>query len=194
VAWLEGASPVLVIDGGDVAGAIPGATVLRHETSGAPGLPFHFPDPRRLPAKDGAYRAVVLSDVLDKVIDHGAALDEVLRVLAPGGRLVVAQTLAPDDFEERAVWNAIAKMREPRHASSPSSRQVAAMVSGLGLTVLKEAAWEEACDPTVTARSAEAMRLATMLDAAVARGSDHVIRDGKLVLSRRAWLLGKAPA
>jgi hypothetical protein len=191
-AWLDGASPVLVVDGDGSGADFPGARVLRHETNGAPGLPFHFPDARRLSFRDGEFRAVVLAGVVDEVIDAGAAFDEACRVTAKGGVVLVEQAVAPEDFEERAIWNAIAGMRDPRHTSTPSARQLAAMVAGLRMEVLREASWEDEADAAATLRPDVADRLAAMVAAAAARGAAAVVRDGALVVPRRASLLRRA--
>jgi len=192
--WIAESAPILVVDGSGpdaVAPTFAGATIVRHETSGAPGLPFHDRDPRRLawPADERPFRAVALADVLDKVLDVAFAIDEALRVVVDPATLVVVQTVAPEDFEERAIWNALAKMRDPRHAWTPSARQLAAQISALRMQTVREAAWEESVDPAATLRPDVADRLARMIDAAAARGADDVIRDGAFVASRRAWLL-----
>lgn len=44
----------------------------------------------RLPVRDGAFDAVLMLDVLEHVADERRALDEVARVLRPGGRLVLS--------------------------------------------------------------------------------------------------------
>lgn len=188
-AWIADASPALVVDGDGSGASYPGAHVLVHATHGVPGLPFHFPDPRRLPFAAGEFKAVVLADVMDQVIDTGAALDEARRVLAKGGLLLVAQTIAPEDFEERAIWNAVAGMRDRRHTTTPSPRQFAAMISGLEMETVKDAAWEETCAATAKSRPDCAERLALLVAAAAARGAQGVVRDGALVLARRASLL-----
>jgi hypothetical protein len=193
--WI--ASPALLVDGTGpglepAAAILPAQTVVRHETSGGPGLPFHFPDPRRLAADSGAFQSVALVEVLDKVIDVGAAADEAARVVVAGGELVVVQSVAPEDFEQRAIWNAVAKMRDPRHASTPSSRQLGGMISGLKMEIVREAVWDEAVDPTLTLRPECADGLALMIAAATARGATDVVRDGALVVERRAWRLRRA--
>jgi SAM-dependent methyltransferase len=192
-AWIADARRVLVVDGGgpdaDPASAsFPNATVLRHETAGAPGLPFHDRDTRRLAFADASFEAVVLVDVLDKVLDAGTAIDDALRVLAPGGSLLLVQVAAPEEFEARAAWNAIASMRDARHAWTPSPRQLAAQVSSLGLSAERDAAWDEDVDVSATARPGVAPALARMAAAAARRQGD-VVRDGALVGLRRAWLL-----
>ena len=57
----------------------------------------HFPgvhaylssEPRRLPYADGSFQAVLSCGVLEHVLDPDASLDELARVLAPGGTLYV---------------------------------------------------------------------------------------------------------
>lgn len=187
-------APSLVVDGTGpglepAAAIFPSQAIVRHETSSGPGLPFHFPDPRRLAAQSGAFQSVALVEVFDKVIDVGAAVDEAARVVAAGGDLVVVQAAGPEDFDQRALWNAIAKMRDPRHASTPSARQLGGMISGLKMQIVHEAIWDETVDPTLTLRPELADRLALMLAAATARGATDVVRDGALVVERRAWRL-----
>jgi len=199
--WTQGAGALLVVDGSGpglepAADMFPEQTVLRHETTGGPGVPFHFPDPRRPPHPDGKfdhfYGSVVLADVFDKVIDVGAAVDAAMEVVICHGELVVVQAVGPDDFEQRAIWNAIARMRDPRHASTPSSRQLGGIISGLKMEIVHEAIWDEAVDPALTLRPEFADRLALMIAAATARGATEVLRDGALVVERRAWRLRRA--
>jgi SAM-dependent methyltransferase len=192
-AWIANARRVLVVDGTGpgappLGRAFASARVLRHETSGTPGLPFHDRDPRRLPFADASFDAVVLADVLDKVLDAGTALDEALRMLAPAGALLLAQVVAPEEFEARAAWNALARMRDARHAWTPSARQLAAQVSGLRLAAERDASWDEDVDVSATLRPEASAELA-LLCAAAEQRHDGVVRDGELVAQRRAWLL-----
>lgn len=192
-AWIAGARRVLVVDGSGPGAAPIGesfasATVLRHETSAAPGLPFHDRDARRLPYADASFDAVVLADVLDKVLDGGTAFDESLRVLAPAGALLLVQVVSPEEFEARATWNALAHMRDARHAWTPSARQLAAQVSSLRLVTEQEASWDEDVDVSATLRPDASAELA-LLAAAAAQRHEAVVCDGALVAQRRAWLL-----
>lgn len=191
--WIAGARRVLVVDGSGpgvapLADVFASATFVRHETSGATGLPFHDRDTRRLAFADASFDAVVLADVLDKVLDAGTALDDALRVLAPAGSLLLVQVVAPEEFEARAAWNAIARLRDLRHAWTPSARQLAAQVSSLRLAAERDAAWDDDVDAAATARPDAAASLALMNAAAAVR-QRGVVEDGALVAARRAWLL-----
>jgi SAM-dependent methyltransferase len=58
-------------------------------------------DALRLPFPDDAFDAVVCSEVLEHIPDYEAAIDEVVRVLAPGGRLGVS---VPRRGPEQVCW------------------------------------------------------------------------------------------
>lgn len=198
--WIAGAGGILIVDGSGPgveppAEMFPEQTVLRHETCGGPGLPFDDRDPRRLPLPGGdankRYGAIVLADVLDEVLDVGFAIDDAWRTVISGASLIVVQTVAPEDYEERAIWNAIARMRDPRHTWTPSSKQLTTLYSGLSMTMKEDAEWDELIDPTTTLRPDVADRLALMVAAAAAREATSVVRDGALVVARRATLLGR---
>jgi hypothetical protein len=195
--WIAGASPTLVVDGSgpgleSAETMFPGRPSLRHETSGGRGLPFHFPDQRRLaPPGDevSLHGAIALVDVLDKVIDVGPAVDDAVRLLTADGVLVVVQSVAPDDFEQRAVWNAVARLRDPRQTWTPSARQFATIASGLGLRPDREATWSESVDAATTLRPELATQLASLVADADARSATEVVRDGAFHVVRRAVLL-----
>ena len=58
-------------------------------------LPLAAADATRLPFADGAFDVVTISFGLRNVVDHRAALGEMLRVTRPGGRLVVCEFSSP---------------------------------------------------------------------------------------------------
>ena len=55
-------------------------------------------DATELPYEDGSMDAVVLTAVLGEIPDPGAALQEIRRVLRPGGRLVVGELFGDPHF------------------------------------------------------------------------------------------------
>ncbi|HWS58469.1 MAG TPA: demethylmenaquinone methyltransferase [Actinotalea sp.] len=60
-----------------------------------PGLPFTAGDATRLPFADASFDAVTISFGLRNVVDTAAGLAEMLRVVRPGGRLVVCEFSRP---------------------------------------------------------------------------------------------------
>jgi demethylmenaquinone methyltransferase/2-methoxy-6-polyprenyl-1,4-benzoquinol methylase len=56
-----------------------------------PELQFEFADAMALPFEDRIFDAVTISFGLRNVQDHKVALGEMLRVLKPGGRLVICE-------------------------------------------------------------------------------------------------------
>jgi ubiquinone/menaquinone biosynthesis C-methylase UbiE len=58
-------------------------------------------DGRRLPFPDASFDAVICSEVLEHIPDYRAVLDEIARVLKPGGRLCVS---VPRPWCERICW------------------------------------------------------------------------------------------
>lgn len=58
-------------------------------------------DVRRLPFPDRHFHAVICSEVLEHIPEHHHAIDELVRILKPGGHLVVS---VPRYFPERICW------------------------------------------------------------------------------------------
>ena len=79
-------------------GLPPSEDPMHPPEAGAPRLILRG-DALRLPFPDGAFQRVVCSEVLEHVTDPDAAAAELVRVLAPGGRLAVS---VPTPFTEWA--------------------------------------------------------------------------------------------
>ncbi len=67
-------------------------------------LPFVAGDALRLPFADGAFDAATISFGLRNVVDPDAGLRELLRVVRPGGRLVVCEFSTPTWRPFRTVY------------------------------------------------------------------------------------------
>ena len=183
---------VLVVDGetdgwSRLAADFDGAAVLRHTSEAETGLPLHERDPRRLPPREGGYAALVLVDVLDRVIDPAHSLRAAAESLAPGGRMLLLQTVAPDDFDARAAWNVLARLREPQQTWTPSRRQARAMAAGSGLCRGDEQLWAETVDVLAGTRHATADLLGLFAESLEA--DFQLIESGRLSVTRMALLL-----
>ncbi len=79
---------------GRVIGIDSSASMLAQAPSRA-GLEFRVADATALPYPDHSFDAVAIGFGLRNIIDRGAALKEMLRVLRPGGRLVILEFSPP---------------------------------------------------------------------------------------------------
>jgi SAM-dependent methyltransferase len=87
------------------------ASAMRDAGEIAPGLSCTAVngDGTRLPFADGSFDRVIASEVMEHVPDDVAALDELTRVLRPGGTIAIT---VPAEFPERICW----KISDAYHA------------------------------------------------------------------------------
>jgi len=72
----------------------------------------------RLPYPDGAFTIVVTRFAMHHFLDPAAVFREMVRVCAPGGRVVVVDTHTSDDPAKAAAFNRLEILRDPSHARS----------------------------------------------------------------------------
>jgi SAM-dependent methyltransferase len=72
-------------------------------------------DVAALPYPDGAFSIVVTRFAVHHFLDPAAVLREMVRVCAPGGRVVVVDTCASADPDKAAEFNRLEKLRDPSH-------------------------------------------------------------------------------
>jgi demethylmenaquinone methyltransferase/2-methoxy-6-polyprenyl-1,4-benzoquinol methylase len=95
--------------------------MLREGKKRHPELPLTAGDATRLPFADGAFDAVTISFALRNVQDVDAALREMLRVVRPGGRLVVCEFSRPVNRQFRTVYTEYLMRALPPVARTVSS-------------------------------------------------------------------------
>ncbi|MFI1096252.1 demethylmenaquinone methyltransferase [Streptomyces sp. NPDC020917] len=95
--------------------------MLREGKKRHPELPLTAGDATRLPFADGAFDAVTISFALRNVHDTDAALREMLRVVRPGGRLVICEFSQPTYGPLRTVYSEYLMRALPPVAKSVSS-------------------------------------------------------------------------
>jgi len=72
----------------------------------------------RLPYPDGAFMIVVTRFAMHNFLDPAAVFREMVRVCAPGGRVVVVDTYTSEDPAKAATFNRLEILRDPSHARS----------------------------------------------------------------------------
>jgi SAM-dependent methyltransferase len=118
-------------------------------------LPFvvSFADP--LPFADGAFDLVTCRLAAHHFPDLPGVLYEVERVLRPGGRLLVVDTIAPEDDALDEFINEVETLRDPSHAHDYRLSEWADALNGFGLRYDLLRRWELPLDFTAwTARIA----------------------------------------
>jgi ubiquinone/menaquinone biosynthesis C-methylase UbiE len=86
-----------------------------------------------LPYADGAFNIVVTRFSLHHFLDPIGVLREMVRVCAPGGRVVVADMYASEDAAKAAEWNRLEKLRDPSHVRCLTLMELKALFGAAGL-------------------------------------------------------------
>jgi SAM-dependent methyltransferase len=153
VAWCEprAADRVLDVAGGPgalaavLAGSVASVTVL----DAAPGLLDYVPEgiervegrAEQLPFGAGEFDLVTCVNSLHHIARPARALDEMARVLAPGGR-VVLEDFAPEPDARRARrWEEIERLRDPEHGRLLSQGEARAPLQAAGMHLDAEESW-----------------------------------------------------
>ena len=90
-------------------------------------------DVRPLPYEDGTFSLVVSRFAFHHFPDPGAVLREMVRVCAPGGRVVVADAAVSPDPARGAAFNRMEKLRDPSHVRALSLAELAGLFAPAGL-------------------------------------------------------------
>ena len=83
-------------------------TMERAEERGLSNVHPTQGDATELPYEDGSVDAIVLTAVLGEIPDQDAAMAEIARVLAPGGRLVVGELVGDPHFTSPGALERVA--------------------------------------------------------------------------------------
>jgi SAM-dependent methyltransferase len=95
----------------------------------------------QLPFAAAAFDLVTCVNSLHHIARPARALDEMARVLAPGGRIVL-EDFAPDPDGRRARWwEEIERLRDPEHGRLLSQGEVRAPLQAAGLHLDAEETW-----------------------------------------------------
>ena len=91
-------------------------------------------DVAALPYADGAFDVVVTRFSMHHFLDPLSVLREMVRVCAPGGRVVVIDMYASDDPAKAAEWNRAEKLRDPSHVRCLTLPELKGLFGAVGLS------------------------------------------------------------
>jgi ubiquinone/menaquinone biosynthesis C-methylase UbiE len=90
-------------------------------------------DVASLPWPDASFTIVVTRFAVHHFTDPGAVLREMVRVCAPGGRVVVVDTCASPDPLKAAEFNRLEKLRDPSHVRALPLAELHGLFAAAGL-------------------------------------------------------------
>jgi ubiquinone/menaquinone biosynthesis C-methylase UbiE/catechol 2,3-dioxygenase-like lactoylglutathione lyase family enzyme len=137
---------------------------------GVVNVTYVIADAERLPFLDASFDLVTVRIAPHHYADAHQAVREMARVLAPGGRLLFIDNIAPEEAELDHAMNDWERRRDHSHARAHSATEWRAMLEDAGLTITRTesrrktypfAAWvERMATPAEERRELEADMLA----------------------------------
>ena len=155
-------------------------------------------DATRLPFPDGMFSVVTCRFSVHHFTHAVPAMEEMARVLAPGGRLVIGEFGMPEDEEKAAYFNRMERLRGHSHVQAFSESQLRQMMADIGCPVedgrllkreMLASEWFEAANTTDENREAARKMLWDGLEGDLAGlspqpvGEDLLLTRHEIVLS-----------
>ena len=100
----------------------------------------------RLPFADGSFDLVTCVMSLHHLASPPRALDEMARVLAAGGRIVLEDMIADSDPEITRRWEQLERLRDPEHGRMLELGEARRLLLAAGLAVDAEETWLRTTD------------------------------------------------
>jgi ubiquinone/menaquinone biosynthesis C-methylase UbiE len=100
---------------------------------GLTNLSWHIGDVKSLPFPGGTFSLVFTRYSFHHMDDPRAALDEMTRVAAPGGRVVVVDVYTTS-AEQAKAYDHVERLRDPSHARALGLAEIAKLFQEAGLT------------------------------------------------------------
>ena len=95
----------------------------------------------QLPFEDASFDLVTCVNSLHHIARPPRALDEMARVVAPGGRIVLEDFIADDDPGRARRWEEIERIRDPEHGRLITAGEPRVPLLGAGLDLDAEEMW-----------------------------------------------------
>ncbi len=110
--------------------------MLRHTRASAPtALRVVQTDTHALAFGEQTFDVVTCRHAFHHYLDGNLAISEMARVVRVGGRVVIADTISPDDVEVAEAMHAIELARDPSHVCNRYAAQVIELMTEAGLVI-----------------------------------------------------------
>lgn len=110
--------------------------------SGLRNVEFKSGDAEHLPFADAQFDGAVTRAALHHFANPQRAINEMFRVLRPGGVAVFADVISSEDAEESRLHNAIERLRDPSHVRMLPASELDSCAREAGFGALQAATWD----------------------------------------------------
>lgn len=112
--------------------------MLRKGVEEAPGLLAIVGDGYRLPLRSRSIDVVASAQAFHHIVRPVPVLQEMRRVMAANGRVLLVDQVSTESFEETAVRHELEVVRDPSHAATRPPSALRIMMRAAGLEILDE--------------------------------------------------------
>jgi ubiquinone/menaquinone biosynthesis C-methylase UbiE len=141
VAIAKGARSVVGLDATD---AMLEKARARAKSGGLTNTTFQAGDAENLPFETGRFDGIVTRLALHHFANPGTAVNEMFRVLRPGGRVVIVDVTASEEADKAQLQNAIEILRDPSHIRMMPAAEIDGLVGAAGFQTPQTASWDKA--------------------------------------------------
>jgi ubiquinone/menaquinone biosynthesis C-methylase UbiE len=167
--------------------------------AGLTNVAFRSGDAENLPFDDAEFDGVVTRLAIHHFADPQRALDQMFRVLRPGGTAVIVDVVSSENESESKLHNAIERLRDPSHVRMLPASELDQCISRAGFQIAEHATWdmdreiEEWLAIVDDPARVEPLRtvIHTLAEAGHTAGTGLSVKHGRVVFFHR-WRLVKA--
>ena len=114
----------------------------RCQEAGLKNVQFEVGSAEHLPFEKETFDCVVTRLTIHHFLDPRRVMNEVVRVIREGGRVVIADVVSSEDDKEAMLHNALETLRDPTHVRMLSPGEMLEMIRSAGLRITSTSTWK----------------------------------------------------